>query len=123
MYEVSIKKSFSAAHALKIGGKCENLHGHNFAVEVTVSAKELDGEDIVIDFRLLKRWTNNILDELDHTYLNDLPLFKDINPTSENIARIIYEKIEPMIDKPDVHLSHVTVWESESSRATYRGDE
>ena len=123
MYEASIKKSFSAAHTLKIGGQCETLHGHNFAVEVTVSAKELDGEDIVIDFRLLKRWTNNILDELDHTYLNDLPLFKDINPTSENIARIIYEKIEPMIDKPDVHLSHVTVWESESSRATYRGDE
>lgn len=123
MYEVTIKKSFSAAHTLKIGGKCEDLHGHNFVVEVTVSTRELDSEEIVIDFRLLKRWTNEILEEFDHKYLNDLPLFKNINPTSENIARIVYEKITEMIDKPGVTISHVRVWESESSRATFRGDE
>jgi 6-pyruvoyltetrahydropterin/6-carboxytetrahydropterin synthase len=123
MYEVSVKKSFSAAHKLKIGGKCENLHGHNFIVEVTVSTAKLDSEGIVIDFRLLKQWTTNVIDEMDHTYLNDLPLFKDISPTSENVARIIYEKIAGMIDKPGVTLSQVSIWESESSRVSYRGNE
>lgn len=123
MFEVSIKKSFSAAHTLKIGGKYETLHGHNFVVEVTVSAEKLDSEEIVIDFRLLKQWTNKIIEELDHTYLNDLPLFKSITPTSENIARIVYEKITALIDKPGVKLSHVSVWESDSSRVSYRGEE
>jgi len=123
MYEVSVRKSFSAAHTLKIGGKCETLHGHNFLVEVTVSAGELDREELVIDFRLLKKWTSEILEELDHKYLNELPLFRDINPTSENIARIIYENIKEKIDKKDVSIEQVTVWESESSRATYRSGE
>ncbi|OHE22516.1 MAG: 6-carboxytetrahydropterin synthase QueD, partial [Syntrophobacterales bacterium RBG_19FT_COMBO_59_10] len=83
MYEVTIKRSFSAAHLLKeIGGKCEELHGHNFFVEVSVGAESLNEEGLLIDFRLLKRWTDSVLDELDHKYLNELSCFKEKNPSS-----------------------------------------
>ena len=82
MYEVTIIKSFSAAHLLsEIGGKCEELHGHNFKVEVTVGSPELNSEGILIDFRLLKKWLKDILDQMDHQHLNDLPFFKDKNPS------------------------------------------
>ena len=122
MYDLTIRKTFSAAHTLTIGGKCETLHGHNFAVEVTVSSDFLDSEGIVIDFRLLKGWTNEIIEEMDHTYLNDLPLFQGLHPTSENIAGVIYDRIASMIDNPEVHLSRVTVWESDSARVSYGGN-
>jgi len=80
MYEVTIKKTFSAAHIMKeIGGRCEELHGHNFMVEVSVSAPELNKEGLLIDFRVLKKWTHDILEALDHKYLNEVDYFKDIN--------------------------------------------
>ncbi|MBT8491255.1 MAG: 6-carboxytetrahydropterin synthase QueD [Deltaproteobacteria bacterium] len=123
MYEVSIRKSFSAAHTLDIGGKCEDLHGHNFTVDITVSSQSLDSEGLVIDFRILKEWTNDILDELDHTYLNDLSHFKDINPSSESVARFIFDRtVEKARDK-NITVSKVTVWESNTAWATYRGTE
>ena len=83
MYEVTIKKSFSAAHLLKeIGGKCEELHGHNFLVEVSVKAESLNEEGLLIDFRVVKRWTDEVLEALDHKYLNELDYFKNTNPDS-----------------------------------------
>ncbi len=91
MFEVTIIKSFSAAHQLAdIGGKCEELHGHNFKVEVTVGAPDLNSDGILIDFRLVKKWLKDILDEMDHQHLNDLPFFAGKNPSSENIAYYIY---------------------------------
>ncbi len=122
MYEVTIKKSFSAAHVLKeIGGKCEDLHGHNFLVEVTVAGNDLNGEEILIDFRDLKKWTNEILDHLDHKYLNEVEFFKDINPSSERVAKLIYDLLTKRIQTLNVGLtvSRVTVWESENARVTY----
>jgi 6-pyruvoyltetrahydropterin/6-carboxytetrahydropterin synthase len=120
MYEVTIRKSFSAAHLLRdIGGKCEGLHGHNFVVEVSAAADELTEEGLLIDFRLLKRWTDEVLTELDHQYLNELPFFKDVNPSSERIARFLYERIGEKAGDVPVPLIRVTVWESESARVSY----
>ncbi len=121
MYEITVKKTFSAAHTLLIGGKSETLHGHNFTVEVTLSSEQLDDEGLVMDFRVLKEWTDEILAKLDHSYLNELSFFQGINPTSENIARFIYEKISEKILSPSCSLHKVAVWESESARAVYRG--
>jgi len=123
MYEVSIRKSFSAAHTLDIGGKCEDLHGHNFTVDITVSSQNLDSEGLVIDFRILKEWADDILDELDHTYLNNLSHFKDINPSSESVARFIFDRTVEKVRDKNITVSKVTVWESNTAWATYRGVE
>ena len=120
MFEVTIKKSFSAAHLLKeIGGKCEELHGHNFRVEVSVAGEALNGEGLLIDFRLLKRWTDEVLDGLDHKYLNELAPFKNLNPSSEQIARFLYEAIGAKTLQAGISLSRVTVWESDNACVTY----
>jgi 6-pyruvoyltetrahydropterin/6-carboxytetrahydropterin synthase len=120
MYEVTIRKSFSAAHLLReIGGKCEELHGHNFIVEVSVAADALNEEGLLIDFRLLKRWTDEVLDGLDHKYLNELEFFKGVNPSSERIARFLYERIGEKARQANVPLTRVTVWESENARVSY----
>lgn len=122
MYEVTIKRSFSAAHILKeIGGKCEELHGHNFIVEVTIASYELNGEGILIDFRILKKWTEEILRELDHKYLNEIRHFENINPSSEVIAKFIYDRIAKKAHRHHVEVSRVTVWESENARVSYYG--
>ncbi len=120
MYEVTVKKTFSAAHRISdIGGKCEALHGHNFLVEVSVAAESLNVEGLLIDFRILKQWTEEVLDRLDHKFLNDLDYFKTRNPSSEQIARYLYDRIEERARKEKAHLARVTVWESENSCATY----
>jgi len=122
MYEITITRSFSAAHVLKdIGGKCEGLHGHNFDVEVSLAAVDLNKEGLLIDFRILKGWTDEILDCLDHKHLNDLPYFKDKNPSAENLARFIYDRISDKVKLKNIDVSRVTVWESEKARASYRG--
>jgi len=123
MFEVTIIKSFSAAHLLaEIGGKCEELHGHNFKVEVTVGAPDLNTEGILIDFRLVKKWLKDILDEMDHQHLNDLPFFKGRNPSSENIAYYVYKEMQAMVKEAEVRVLQVKVWESENAAVTYKGD-
>jgi 6-pyruvoyltetrahydropterin/6-carboxytetrahydropterin synthase len=120
MYELTIRKSFSAAHLLReIGGKCEGLHGHNFFVEVSVNAETLTEEGLLIDFRIVKQWTDEVLDELDHKHLNELECFNGMNPSSENIARILFERIAEKARPAKVALSRITVWESENSRVSY----
>jgi len=121
MYEVTIIKSFSAAHLLsEIGGKCEELHGHNFKVEVTVGAPDLNSEGILIDFRLVKKWLKDILDQMDHQHLNDLPFFKGINPSSENIACFVYKEMQARVTEVKVKVLCVKVWESDTAAVTYR---
>ena len=120
MYEVTIKKSFSAAHLLKeIGGKCEELHGHNFLVEVSVVSESLNSEGLLIDFRVVKGWTDEVLEQLDHKYLNEIEYFKSINPSSEQLARFLYDRISEKSRQMNVTLSRVTVWESDNSRVSY----
>jgi 6-pyruvoyltetrahydropterin/6-carboxytetrahydropterin synthase len=121
MYEVKIKADFSAAHNLReVGGKCESLHGHNFAVEVAVESESLDEGGMVIDFRFLKAKTKEVLDTLDHRYLNELPFFRNQNPSSENLAAYIFSEVSGRIDQGSRRVRRVSVWESETSRATYR---
>lgn len=120
MYEVTIKRTFSAAHVLEeVGGGCEELHGHNFTVDVSVTAKELNAQGLAVDFRVLKKWTDEILAELDHKYLNNMGYFKTSSPSSENIARFIYDKIEQKVRDKQYAIASVTVWESETSRVSY----
>ena len=120
MFEVTIIKSFSAAHLLaEIGGKCEELHGHNFKVEITVAAKELNYNGLLIDFRFLKKVLSEILEELDHKHLNSLISFANINPSAENIAKYIYEKMQLKVKTADVNVVQVKIWESEDAAVTY----
>lgn len=123
MYEITIIKSFSAAHRLAdIGGKCEELHGHNFKVEVNVTAPELDQAGILIDFRLIKRWLSEILNNLDHKDLNELAFFNKTNPSSENVAKYIYREMILKIKNVNIKISRVKVWESENAAVTYIAD-
>ncbi|MCX5706385.1 MAG: 6-carboxytetrahydropterin synthase QueD [Candidatus Omnitrophica bacterium] len=119
MYNIKIEDSFSSAHNLRgYKGKCEELHGHNWKVEVAVASKKLDKIGMVMDFKILKAKLSCILERLDHKYLNRIENFKKINPTSENIAKYIFDQLKPKIKG----LKSVTVWESENSSATYYGD-
>lgn len=120
MYEVTIIKSFSAAHMLTaIGGKCEELHGHNFKVEVTVAAQDLNSSGILVDFRDVKKWLQEILDNLDHKHLNEFPSFAGKNPSSENIAKYIYQKMKLKAWQVEIKVARVKVWESENAAVTY----
>lgn len=116
MYSVKIEGSFSSAHNLReYRGKCEELHGHNWKVEVVARSLKLNKAGMVRDFHEFKSKLNSILDGLDHKYLNKISYFKKSNPTSEIIARFIYGKLEKKIPQ----IKSVTVWESPSSSATY----
>jgi 6-pyruvoyltetrahydropterin/6-carboxytetrahydropterin synthase len=123
MYELMIETSFSSAHQLRnYMDKCENLHGHNWKVQVHVSADRLNEIGIAIDFHELKRLTNEVTSSLDHTFLNDLFPFTEINPSSENIAKWIYDSLKKKINGDHAHVTAVTVWESETASATYYED-
>lgn len=120
MYELKIITQFGAAHQLKdTGGECENLHGHNWKIEVYVKGERLDKNGLLIDFKVLKQETKKVIDKLDHKYLNELDWFKDMNPTSENISRLLYDLVGQKINTPDIKVSRVTTWESDTACATY----
>ncbi len=120
MYELKINDQFAAAHQLReIKGGCENLHGHNWKIEVTVAGSALGRDGLLIDFRQIKNETKNILDALDHKFLNDLEMFKAMEPSSENIARHIFESLSQKLNTEIIKVSRVTAWESDSACATY----
>lgn len=120
MYELKVITNFSAAHQLRdFEGACENLHGHNWKIEIYVTSETLNEAGIVIDFRALKERVNTIMEDLDHKFLNDLKAFRNHNPSSENIARYIAEQLSLSLNDPEIKVSRVTAWESETSCATY----
>jgi 6-pyruvoyltetrahydropterin/6-carboxytetrahydropterin synthase len=120
MYELSVESHFAAAHQLRgYEGKCEAMHGHNWRVQVTVSSETLNDIGLAIDFVDLKTIANEVIQSLDHTFLNEVFPFTEINPSSENIARWVFDSIKKKIDDKNVSCSSVTVWESETSSATY----
>ncbi len=120
MYELKILTQFAAAHQLRgIGGACENLHGHNWNVEVYISGDKLDENGLLIDFRDIKEKTEALMEELDHTYLNELDTFVTLNPSSENISCYIFESLSREFNSDDIKVSKITVWESDSACATY----
>jgi len=117
MYTLKVELNFSAAHNLRgYKGKCEGLHGHNWKVLAKVSQDKLGKAGMVMDFGELKKELNRVLDKLDHKYLNRLAYFKRVNPTSENIAKYIYDSLESSVKG----LESITVWENSSSSATYQ---
>lgn len=121
MFELTVSSHFSGAHQLRhLHGKCEALHGHNWKVEISVTSRKLNRGGVVIDFKILKEKLENVLRTLDHHFLNDLPYFSKKEPSSENIAKYIFEELKKELRKYPVLLSKVTVWESEVTSATYR---
>ena len=120
MFELSVEVSFSAAHQLRgYKGKCENMHGHNWKVQVSVMADVLNDIDIAMDFHDLKRMAKEVIAPLDHAYLNDIFPFTEKNPSSENMAKWIFDSMKKKISDQNVRVSAVTVWESDTASATY----
>ena len=120
MYRLKIFTHFAAAHNLiNYQGDCENLHGHNWKVEVVVATENLDKAGLGLDFKVLKSKTNAILDTLDHKYLNDLEPFKEKSPSSENIARYLFEELCNSFADDEVIVDSVNVWESDNACASY----
>lgn len=116
MYEVKVESSFSAAHhLLNYNGKCENPHGHNWKVEIYAQGEMLDASGILIDFKILKKKLNEVLDRLDHYDLNTLAELQGQSPSSEVISKLIYDELKKEIPQ----VTKVCVWETEKSRACY----
>jgi 6-pyruvoyltetrahydropterin/6-carboxytetrahydropterin synthase len=122
MFEVTIEQTFAAGHALRnYHGKCENVHGHNYRCQLTVEGPQLDSTGLLIDFVLLKRTLQSVVDRLDHQWLNDLPPFDVLNPSAENIAKFIYDEVSKGISAGnEMRLGSVKLWETDTSSATYR---
>lgn len=120
-WKLKVKKDFSAAHQLRnYGGKCENMHGHNFGVEVEVEGDHLDPRvEILMDFKELKKELQEVLENLDHKHLNSLEYFEHRNPSSENIARYIYQEMKKRIETEHVRMVYASVSEKDSSVASY----
>ena len=120
MYEIDIQREFSAAHQLKgYNGDCSALHGHNWLVQVTVSSPILDDIGIAVDFRALKKELDIIIAELDHTNLNTIPPFIQKNPTSEQLAKFIFDKLSESLNDGTINVAKIRVCESPGSGAVY----
>jgi 6-pyruvoyltetrahydropterin/6-carboxytetrahydropterin synthase len=120
MYELTVEVGFSAAHQLRgYKGNCEHIHGHNWRVQINVVADRLNEIDIVMDFRDLKRVAREVVAPLDHVFLNEVFPFTEKNPSSENIAKWIFDSLKKKISDGVVRVAAVTVWESDSASASY----
>jgi 6-pyruvoyltetrahydropterin/6-carboxytetrahydropterin synthase len=121
MYEVTATMVISASHHLRgYQGKCENVHGHNYKIEATVAAADLDGTGLAVDFKVLKEHMDKVAGKFDHTDLNRHEEFLKLNPSSENLARVIYSGLKKSLAELPVEVVRVSVWESEGSYVTYR---
>lgn len=120
MYELKVITCFAAAHQLQMVAKqCENLHGHNWKIEVVVGGDKLNEAGVLIDFGEIKRHLKEIIGQLDHTFLNELYILEGRSPSSENVARCIARALADKIDTPGLRVDRVTAWESEDACATY----
>lgn len=118
-----VEATFSSAHQLRgYSGKCENLHGHNWKVQVHVASERLNEIDIAMDFHDLKQILNEVIAPLDHSFLNELFPFTEKNTSSENIAKWLYDSLKKRLNTSNIELSAVTVWESDTASATYYED-
>ena len=125
MYELTVRGEFEAAHKI-IGyeGKCRRLHGHNWSVEAVIYGRELDGLGMLVDFKVLKGALNDVLEELDHQYLNELESFISMNPTAENLARYIFERLSEseIFSKGSARLKAIKIYETPRSCVIYMPD-
>ena len=121
MFELRVVTRFAAAHRLTmVGAKCENLHGHNWKIEVYVQGQSIDKGGVLVDFGVIKRHVRELMETLDHKFLNELEYFSEgTPPSSENIARYLADALTARMDLPGIRVSGVTAWESDDASATY----
>ncbi len=122
MFEVSVEQTFAAGHALRnYKGKCENVHGHNYRVRITIQGDQLDSTGLLVDFLDVKRLMGGVIDYLDHRFINDLPPFDQLNPSAENIAKYFFDQVNGGLkNEVPVHIAEVQIWETDTSSAIYR---
>lgn len=121
MFEISVDYSFAAGHALRgYKGKCEYVHGHNYKVRVTVAGAELNSVGLLMDFVDLRAAIKALAERLDHRFMNDLEPFDKLNPSAENLAKYFCEEVDSRVQKHGLHVETVTVWETDTTSATYR---
>ncbi len=123
MFEVSVEETFAAGHALRgYRGKCENPHGHNYKVRITVAGEQLDSIGLLYDFKDLKAAMGQVIERLDHQFLNDIEPFQRLNPSAENMARYFYDEVTALLKRETdgrVRVKDVRVWETDTTTATY----
>ena len=122
MFEVSVEQTFAAGHALRnYKGKCENVHGHNYRVRITIQGDQLDSTGLLEDFLDVKQLIGAVIDYLDHNFINDLPPFDQINPSAENLAKYFYDRVSGGLkSEVPVQVAEVRIWETDTSSAIYR---
>ena len=126
MYEVTVEATFAAGHALRnYKGKCENVHGHNYRVQVTIEGENLDPTNgLLVDFADVKKMLRTAIGYMDHQFINDLPPFDEINPSAENMAKWFWDEMQKGLTgemtKVPVRIQAVKVWETDTSVAVYR---
>ena len=123
MFQVSVEETFSAGHALRgYKGKCENPHGHNYRVQVTLEGPQLDQIGLLVDFTQLKCAMRDVIARLDHQFINDLEPFTTVNPSAENMAKYFYDEVGGQLKNLPVgaQLSQVIIWETDTAMALYR---
>ena len=120
MYQITIETHFSSAHRLRdYNGECERLHGHNWKVEISVASDVLNDFGMVMDFKDIKSNVKPLIGKLDHQYLNDIPPFTEINPTTENISKYLFDEFSKLINTDQIKVTKVEIWESTTSSASY----
>lgn len=123
MYEVTVEDTFAAGHYLRnYKGKCENPHGHNYRVRVTLKGEDLDKAGLLLDFKDLKKVMKHAIDYLDHKMINDIEPFTVLNPSAENLAKFFYDQTNENLREHTngrVSVKQVTIWETDTSIATY----
>ena len=122
MFQVSVEETFSAGHALRgYKGKCENVHGHNYRVQVTMEGPQLDGIGLLVDFTKLKEIMRGVIRRLDHQFINDLEPFTRVNPSAENMAKYFFDELSGQLTglPPGAHVANVVVWETDTAMAKY----
>ena len=125
MFEVTVEQTFAAGHALReYKGKCENVHGHNYKVQITVEGEQLNRIGLLVDFVELKRVVREVVDRLDHQFINDLEPFTVINPSAENMAKYFYDEVSKKMDgsngEASTRIAQIKIWETDTSIAVYR---
>jgi 6-pyruvoyltetrahydropterin/6-carboxytetrahydropterin synthase len=121
MFEISVEYTFAAGHALRgYKGKCENVHGHNYKVQVRVAGDQLDSTGLLLDFVELRAAIKGLVEKLDHKFLNDLEPFDTLNPSAENIAKYFYDELAPQVRERGPQIQAVKIWETDTTSATYR---
>jgi 6-pyruvoyltetrahydropterin/6-carboxytetrahydropterin synthase len=123
MYEITVEDTFAAGHYLRnYRGKCENPHGHNYKVRITLAGDELDKAGLLLDFKEVKDAMRHVVDRLDHQMINELEPFVTLNPSAENLARYFYEQTNSRMQSATqgrVRVKDVTIWETDTTAATY----